>query len=382
MKKKLLSAALSAMMVMSMSVASYAAQFSDVQEGAWYHDVVERMVTHGVVNGYPDGTFRPDGLITVAEFTKLAVTIADSSQTLTAAEGEKWYKPYMEKATALGILPPGITMADAEKNITRENMAGICELTARKVFQEESINNTTLTELVKGKITDYDTIGNAYGASAGEYKDLFIDAYLRGFVTGMTETTFEPAGNATRAQATTIIERLADRGSRVDAVAELGAEELPKVTDLGGVYMDSIYAYLDSLYNTRTYSDRQLSFTAPAADVVTFKDADEYTMVGTNADGKTVIEYDTLDLGTLKYVEADPAITVCGVVPGQTLESAVKNLKAEGFVAAEGADYSENTFTKTAYVCDKGTDWYVAHLEMDGDAVKTVTLGISSDYAC
>ena len=38
---------------------------SDIQ-GHWAQDSIEQAVNDGWVNGYPDGTFRPDGTITRA----------------------------------------------------------------------------------------------------------------------------------------------------------------------------------------------------------------------------------------------------------------------------------------------------------------------------
>ena len=45
-------------------------KFSDIQ-GHWAERQIEQAVSEGWVNGYPDGTFRPDETITQAEFTKL-----------------------------------------------------------------------------------------------------------------------------------------------------------------------------------------------------------------------------------------------------------------------------------------------------------------------
>lgn len=45
-------------------------KFSDIQ-GHWAQQQIEQAVSEGWVDGYPDGTFRPDETITQAEFTKL-----------------------------------------------------------------------------------------------------------------------------------------------------------------------------------------------------------------------------------------------------------------------------------------------------------------------
>jgi len=48
-------------------VSSAAPSFSDVTSG-WYKDVVLRAADRKVVNGYPDGTFKPNNTVTEAEF--------------------------------------------------------------------------------------------------------------------------------------------------------------------------------------------------------------------------------------------------------------------------------------------------------------------------
>ena len=35
------------------------ASFSDVEEGTWYSDNVKKAASAGIINGYPDGTFKP-----------------------------------------------------------------------------------------------------------------------------------------------------------------------------------------------------------------------------------------------------------------------------------------------------------------------------------
>ena len=45
--------------------------FSDVNNGSWYNNAVSTMAAMGIVEGYPDGTFRPNDYITRAEFAAI-----------------------------------------------------------------------------------------------------------------------------------------------------------------------------------------------------------------------------------------------------------------------------------------------------------------------
>jgi len=53
-----------------------AVQFSDVDPNRWYSTAVTVMHNLGIINGYPDGTFRPDAAITRAELATVAAHFA------------------------------------------------------------------------------------------------------------------------------------------------------------------------------------------------------------------------------------------------------------------------------------------------------------------
>jgi len=55
----------------------YSRSFSDVSEGKWFYTAVSAMAEMGVINGYPDGTFKPNGQITRAEFAAIASKFGD-----------------------------------------------------------------------------------------------------------------------------------------------------------------------------------------------------------------------------------------------------------------------------------------------------------------
>ncbi len=57
----------------SATIAS-AANFTDVPETSAYYEAINSLVDRGVINGYEDGSFKPDNTITRAEFSKLLAT--------------------------------------------------------------------------------------------------------------------------------------------------------------------------------------------------------------------------------------------------------------------------------------------------------------------
>ncbi|MCB9809402.1 S-layer homology domain-containing protein [Candidatus Peribacteria bacterium] len=94
--------------------------FSDTDQSAWYAASVQAAVCAGLVDGYPDGSFRPSNPINYAEAAKILVQAAASlSPDLTQAS--TWYTPYTSVLQASGLRPPSITMPDA--SVTRAEMA-------------------------------------------------------------------------------------------------------------------------------------------------------------------------------------------------------------------------------------------------------------------
>lgn len=85
--------------------ADAARSFSDVAAGSWYYGDVYKLAELGVVNGYGDGTFRPDGGVTRAEYIKMLLGVCGDAVER-AQESDHWSEPYMEAAARRGILAP------------------------------------------------------------------------------------------------------------------------------------------------------------------------------------------------------------------------------------------------------------------------------------
>lgn len=69
--KKIISLTLSLMMIMSMCVCVGALSFSDISSSHWAYENIKELVSEGTINGYSDGTFKPDKSVTRAEFVKM-----------------------------------------------------------------------------------------------------------------------------------------------------------------------------------------------------------------------------------------------------------------------------------------------------------------------
>lgn len=89
-------------------------RFSDIKEGAWYYNAINKVYELGYINGYEDGTFKPSNNITYAESCAIMVNILGYNNEL---EGI-WPKNVINKANSLLILE-GIKDIEAAHKMTR-----------------------------------------------------------------------------------------------------------------------------------------------------------------------------------------------------------------------------------------------------------------------
>ncbi len=90
---------------------SLAANFADVN-GTKYESAVNYLVDLGVINGYPDNTFRPDGAVTRAEVAKMIITVTQNQETSISNNvyfedveaSNHWAKTNIYIAATLGIV--------------------------------------------------------------------------------------------------------------------------------------------------------------------------------------------------------------------------------------------------------------------------------------
>ena len=90
-------------------------RFSDIKEGAWYYNAINKVAELGYINGYKeDGTFRPANNITYAESCAIMVNILGYNDEI---EGE-WPNNGINKATELKIVE-GLNIEDSSYKMTR-----------------------------------------------------------------------------------------------------------------------------------------------------------------------------------------------------------------------------------------------------------------------
>jgi len=81
--------------------------FTDVPADAWYNNAISTLAKAGVLEGYEDGTFRPDNAITRAELVKIAMSFYGTFDGIADAftdVGSHWASAFINAAAELGFV--------------------------------------------------------------------------------------------------------------------------------------------------------------------------------------------------------------------------------------------------------------------------------------
>lgn len=178
-------------------ITAEAFSLTDVTTQDWYHSDVTYLTEKGIVNGYSDGTFRPENQVQVDAFIKMMLTAMGH----TLENGQTyWASTYIDKALAIGLIKEG-EFARYDRPISRGEMAVIG---ARGFEQVATIGPY---RHYAWQIEDMMDIPEAQ-------KNSVMIAMSEGLITGFGDYTFKASAMVTRAQAATVIARVLDESRR------------------------------------------------------------------------------------------------------------------------------------------------------------------------
>ena len=169
--------------------------FPDVPAGYWAAGPIDDLLAADVIEGFPDGTFRPDTSLTRAAFTKMLVLTlglpVGSGQTpFSDVSANAWYAPYVAAAAGAGIVRgTSATTFGPGQAMTREQLA-VVVARAMKLARTATLHFTDSTRIAAWALRGVEQ------AVAG--------GYLDGFPNG----SFQPESPATRAQAAKVLAML------------------------------------------------------------------------------------------------------------------------------------------------------------------------------
>ncbi len=181
--------------------------FSDMKDAQWAQKAVDTLVAMDVINGYPDGTFKPNNLITRAEFSKIIVLTSGrykpSTETYASAFSDvaqtAWEYPFVSAAYGFGFIKGrSETIFDPNSNITR---ADLCLIVYRYIM---SINSEFKVKTnVDGTPVTFSDMANV-----PEYAKEAVNALYSNNIASLRDTAnnkFEPNLPATRAECAYIV---------------------------------------------------------------------------------------------------------------------------------------------------------------------------------
>lgn len=154
--------------------------FKDVKVSSWFGKYVIDLYNDGVINGTSATTYAPNDTLTWAAALKLLL-VSHGDLKAADATGADWSKNAIAKAAELGLVAADL---DGTKAISRLEF---CQVAAKLNKLAESKTESKFTDCTDG------------------YVMALVDAKV---ISGMTETTFEPAASLTRAQIAKILYQL------------------------------------------------------------------------------------------------------------------------------------------------------------------------------
>lgn len=179
--------------------------FTDLTKDYWAYNTINQLVERNLLAGYPDGTFRPDNILSRAEFAALLARAAGlaiepvDKPVHQDVELFSWYTHVVGatyKYIGDFVYPDGSRLFKPDEPILREQ-AIVSFLKAKKDDNKKSINPNILSDTFKD-----------YGKITPEYRSMLAWAVEQGLVVGDIKGAFRPQGMLTRAEAAALVARL------------------------------------------------------------------------------------------------------------------------------------------------------------------------------
>lgn len=147
--------------------------FPDVRTSDWFNKYVCIAKQWGVVNGYPDGTFKPNNAINFSEAAKIIVRTFNGL--FKPSETDRtWYESYVKELEKRNLIPLSITSFD--KQITRGEMAEIiyrwrADVTTKPSQTYESLSSDDATQTYNGAEGWSLTYPSSWTVGSSPYED-------------------------------------------------------------------------------------------------------------------------------------------------------------------------------------------------------------------
>lgn len=224
--------------------------FKDIK-GHWAEKTITDMVKKGILDGYPDGTFRPQEPVKVDQFIKMLIlsytdlhqngsrswnssflqSLSIENQAILKQDYRYfdfkpnatgyWAKQFIDVASDLHFLNKE-RYSDFQSNMTRENVAEIVYYTLQEIeFLEDGLFGQKMAQ----------SYGDLMGATEREQK-FIAESLVKGIMQGYPNGFFGVGDTVTRAESLVILNRLTDKAKRL-AIA-VSPERLERIVPTAG----------------------------------------------------------------------------------------------------------------------------------------------------
>ena len=245
-------------------------RFSDIKDTDWFSENVYNLVGKGILDGYTDGTFKPDSNISIDAFIK--ITVIAMGYDIEKGQGY-WAEPFIQKALELGLIEAG-EFSDYPAPITRVQMAKIIACALKEAYSEN--------------IHDFGLLIKDFNDVPEKYREYVLKAFVKGIITGKPDGSFAPNDKATRAEAATMIVRLLDAGKRKPPVLSGTGVTVYNVQDAEG-FIKAIGPDREIILKSGTYVISESSLISLKSDYIKWQETyDGYELLVINVKNLTI----------------------------------------------------------------------------------------------
>jgi hypothetical protein len=171
--------------------------FIDVSEDDWFAYDVIQLLNQGYVSGFPEGTFRPNVNISVEEFITITIKVVGEDEVI--MDKTRWSDGFIQQSLDLEYVLEG-EFDSYQRDITRGEMSRI-------ILRASQLD-------VPDNYQDYSSMIVDFNDMDTYWQDISLRVYTTGIIGGFPDGTFALNKEATRAQASVVLNKLLEPDRR------------------------------------------------------------------------------------------------------------------------------------------------------------------------
>ena len=330
--KKTLFSVLVLVLVTVLSISVFAATYTDI-DGHWAEESIERWTDEKVLNGYSDGTFKPNNLLTRAEYVAIISRMFEPKNTADLSkfkdlDKDAWYYDSFAKVFTLNAIQgTSSTTMNPNANITRQEAIVILN----RILDLKVSGDTKLT-IYK----DSSEIAN--------WAQKAILAFTsNGYVNGYEDETVRPTRNISRAECAKILDACIGRIIRKSGEYDLTGVKgsiivLAEDVTLKNADLDKVFVSNDSVKKSLKIDN------SAKTDVVIIDETQKSSRGRSSGGGSSSSRTQTLKI-TFTTVSGDESGDIYNITKEGTVKDGVKlTVIVDGETIYNAEEFSEANF--------------------------------------